>query len=164
MRKVLAASLVAGSLLSAGMAHADSRTVEGNILAPSFRISGVPDTDLTSVNGLYFRQARCAYVLGGADTNGLAGWVVELTEEEGDGNHTFTAASEDADIAVSFYEDLGTCENQPPSTPSPDPGGTFDNAGNEAGTVPFFARYAIIVITDGTQADFSFTLDSADQG
>jgi hypothetical protein len=167
MRKFLVSALAVGSLFAMGSAHAEGRTVEGSILAPTFRIAGVPDTPATAVNGVYFRQARCAYVLAesatgnGADSNGLVGWVVELTEEEGDGAHTFAAASA-ANISVGFYEDLGTCENQPPSTPSPDPGGTFDNPGNESGLIPFFASHAIIVVEDATQVDFTFTISAGD--
>lgn len=159
MRKILATALAAGSMFAMSGAQAGDSSVSGTILAPTVRISGVPDTTLTSVNGVYFRQARCAYVLGGADTNGLVGWVVAFDETvEGDGTHSFTATSDAGNISVGFYEDLGTCENQPPSTPSPEPGGTFDTAGDEAGAIPFYAKYAIIVVEDATEANFTFSI------
>lgn len=173
MRKFIAAALAAGCLASAGISHADPREVTGTILLPTVRITQIPSVEVPVVgnpsasNGVYFRQARCAYVLAetatgnGNDGNGVAGYVVELSEEEGDGNHTFTATSSAGNVSVGFYEDLGTCENQPPSTPSPEPGGVFDTEGGEEGAIPFYAAYAIVVVEDANQVSFTFTTDSA---
>jgi hypothetical protein len=173
MRRFLAAALAAGSMLAMSGAQAGDSSVSGTILAPTFRITQIPSVEVpvygdpSASNGVYFRQARCAYVLGGADTNGLLGWVVAFDETvEGDGTHTFTATSDAGNISVGFYEDLGTCENLPASTPSPEPGGTFiASPGDEAGAIPFYAKYAIIVVEDATQANFTFSIsDGIDDG
>ena len=41
---------------------------------------------------------------------------------------------------------------------STDPGGTFDTAGGEEGDIPFFAQYAIIVVEEANQVDFTFNV------
>lgn len=159
---------VATSLAPANAAE-PSRTVTGPILAPTFRITQIPSVALPVVgnpstsNGVYFRQARCAYVIAreGGDGNvgnGVFGYVVELDPSEGTGQHSFDVSTSAGNVSLQFYEDLGTCENQPAATTSAEPGGLFDTEGGEEGDIPFFARYAILVVEDANQVDFTFNV------
>lgn len=150
MRKIIASSLVVLAALAMGTADAGhgARSVEGTILVPTVTVP---------TQGTFSRQARCAYLAGqeaATDTNGLFGWVIELEGSEGDGNHAFTLSSDSANAGVAFYESLGTCDNGPPAVVT----GQFFNAGNESGTIPAASTIAIVVIEDGADAAFTFSV------
>lgn len=172
MKRFMALATLSTMALALGSASAGDRVVTGHILAPTVRITQIPDRNVpfvgnpSSSNGVYFRQARCSYVLAktltgnGQDGNGYAGYVVELQPEEGDGRHLFKASSSVGNLSVQFYENLGTCENQPPSTTSVD--GLYDTDGDEEGKIPLFAEYAIVVVDDAYDVDFTFEIIEPD--
>jgi hypothetical protein len=158
MRKILASALMAGTLLTVGTASADARTVEGSILVPSVRDS--ESLVFAPPPGPVAKHARCAYLVAkdatgnGNDANGLVGWHIDLSEAEGDGAHTFTLTSDAGNIAVYFYEDLGTCDGNAGST------GQEVTDGDEAGTIPFFSSHAIVVVEDAADVNFAFTVNT----
>lgn len=148
MKKCIAAVFALAALLAAGPVHAghEARTVEGSVLVPAVTVPTV---------GTFTRQARCAYDLLGEDSQGLVGYVVELDESEADGEHEFTlAATGDGDFQVVFYESLGTCDNDP----APVVTGQFTAPGDEAGPIPEFSAYAIIVVEGAVDAGFEFSV------
>lgn len=167
MKKLVSLLTCAAALASFGTAGAQGgRTENGEILLRTIRITQLPDQAVPVLgnpngsNGVYFRQARCAYVIGqtAGDAgllNGVFGYVVALTEDEADGAHTFTATSSAGNISVSYYEDLGTCENQPASVTSFE--GLYDTPGAEEGQIPEFATHAILVVEDADQVTVQFT-------
>lgn len=157
IRKTLAAAAAAASLLTLAPGQAEgARTVEGSILVPTTR----------DANSIYFapppgpiaKHARCVYLAArdatgdGNSSNGLVGYHIDLSEAEGDGNHTYTLTSSAGDIGIYFYEDLGVCEGNAAST------GEGTAVGNEAGTVPFYSQHAIIVVEEAADIDFTFTI------
>lgn len=147
MRKMAITALLFALAVGFMPARADhaARTVSGSILVPTVTVPSV---------GIFSRQARCAYLLAGEDSNGLVGWVVELDADEGDGDHTFTASAAGADIAVVFYESLGTCDN----APGPVTTGDSLNPGDEAGVIPFGTTSAIVVVEGAANAAFEFAI------
>lgn len=151
MKKLLAVALLGAlvfALVPAEATH-NPRSVSGTVLAPTVTVPAV---------GTFSRQARCAYLLAGAAANGLVGWVDTLDAAEGDGLHTFTLGGTGADWAVVFYEDLGTCDGVTGGGPLVTD--DFFNPGDEAGTIPEFSAFAIIVF-EGTTPNSSFTFSIA---
>jgi hypothetical protein len=145
MRKIIvAATLMALALgmVSAQAGHG-ARTVEGSILVPT-----VYDPEV----GLLTRPARCAYLLA-PDANGVFGYAVEFTEEEGDGAHSFELTSS-GDPHVVFFESMGTCDN----APAPSTLGEFVNEGTESGDIPGGAVAAIVVVEGTPNASFEFAI------
>lgn len=143
-KKLLVVALFATLLASMVGAQAHGRTVEGTILAPT--------TDVGI--GLVTRHARCAYLAAGHDADGLVGWVVDLAAGEGDGTHTFSLTATGGNPDIVFYSDLGTCDNAPAAVTT----GQKAGDGAESGTIPADSTHAIIVVRDGANVPFSFTI------
>lgn len=152
MKRIITAALCASAVLTLGQASAADpvRSVEGTILVPTVQHEEVGPAPVS-------RQARCAYTLArdttgnGADSNGLVGWVVELSEEEANGEHTFALESDAGDPAVIFYSNLATCDSNATTT------GDANTEGGEAGDIPFGTTHAIVVVED--EADIAFKFD-----
>jgi len=115
-------------------AAAHTRQIEGTILLPAAKAAPA----LQPVD----RPARCAWLATGPRSQGVLGWVVELTAE--DTGHTFSL-SDALDPDVSFYADLGTCDGSDPISLQ-----TFSGLSWEAGTIPTGARYAVITVASNS--------------
>lgn len=120
------------TLGSLGAGADETRTVSGIIVGES------PTPDVP----------RCAWSRSGEHAQGAAGWVVTLTQSEGDGLHDFALTSPAASsLRVDFYDRLGSCSASARTL----------NHGmdHSSGSVPYGARYAVITAWS-TRADVCY--------
>ena len=125
IRVVLIATLLAVVMSAAPAVRAsEGRAVSGRILQES------PEPHVV----------HCAWVQGGNVTQGVLGWVVQLSPREGDGLHFWQLSTPGSvtgagPLGVVFYENLGPCTG---------PGTVDDMRGATSGLIPYGARYAVI--------------------
>lgn len=126
--KALVFALAIAAIVSAGPARAGQ---VGSIVAPTFGSAGPP---------------RMMFASGGV--NGVTGYVFE----HGAAGRPFTLRALDRpsgleDFDISFYASLDSTE----------PVAWFAEDGDEAGTVPAGARWAIVTMSAGANGTFLFT-------
>lgn len=145
--KVFALTAVALFAFIALAQPAAATSVTGTIAVPTASVPSV---------GLLTRHVRCAYLAGGSASNGVLGWTTPLAAS--DSGKTFTLSATGANVAIVFYASLGSCDGHAATGGGPVTLGTFDFAApSGSGVVPAGSAFAIIVITGGANAPFSFS-------
>lgn len=138
MKKFLLVAAMAAAISPIGaQAGHNDRTVTGTVALPSANDGASTVT----------RQARCAAALG--LPNDVVGHVEYLTEEEGDGSHTFSLSGA-ADWDAVVYQNLATCDTNAVSV-------SHANIGNESGDIPE-GSVAIIAVFRAPAANEAFSL------
>lgn len=156
MRKVLIGAILAAFALAPIGAQA-SQSVEGSVAAPT----RFPDTETTSVSGGYPGLGRRLYTVS-PETNGLVSYAFAIDESTIGGDFTLGDVADDtgvADLDIFFYYDLGDDvigERAP--VVAEDGEFTTVGAGGETGTVPADARFAIVFMTIGANATFTYSV------
>jgi len=120
------------TLATAAEANPPGRSVSGTVLVES----PTPDA------------ARCAWIQQGQPSQGVIGWVVELTPHEGDGGHDFALYTKgvSASLGISFFGDLGTCTSTPQELGRNSHWSAWTGEGGYslAGRIPGGARFAVL--------------------
>ncbi len=152
MRKLLVvAAVVVLAALPAAEATAKKKAahqhVEGAIALPH------PSTE----GCVYRTQRMLSGVVGGPFVNGIIGYTVEVDAKTA-GKPFKLEVADGAGMDISFYAELNNTAD-PTSAPS---NLSFETpgAGGEAGKVPPGFPYALVCMTEGTQASFTYTAGS----
>lgn len=175
-RTILAGLALALATLQFAPASADvtvQRTIQISTVFQEAPNGGIGCADFSNPHcykqGVVARHARCHYLLDPASaqdsTTGKLGYVVSIASTSRSKPFTLTDISGLAaamDFDIQFYETLGTCEGEPLGVPAIAIETTppFTHFGNEAGTVPAKAAYAIITLFGGANAKFRFFINT----
>lgn len=147
---LITALLVAGVL--SGVASAGKKKkpsahqhVEGSILVPQ---GG-------NAAGCVYRTNRAAYIAFGEAVNGLFGYTIEVDPKTAGLPFKIEVSGPTGieGVDLSFYGDLGT---DPRADAPANIGYETPGPGGEAGTVPAGFPYAMVCLTEGANASFSY--------
>ena len=147
MKGIRLATAVLCAALPLAHAHAEP-PVSATIRIPTISPADTGDVAL---------HARCAYASAGEPSQGIFGYVVDISAGQADGDHTFALTWEiqaiPADIDVIFFEDIGTCGGPASVT------GSFQAQGEEAGTIPIDTTRALILSQGAPNVTFTFSIN-----
>ncbi|MFN2613436.1 MAG: hypothetical protein ABR552_01280 [Actinomycetota bacterium] len=152
MRKFLALAALSIAVFGFVPAHANAHTVSGTILVPSV----TEPTVGTTLGGTLTRQERCAFLAGGHTSDGLVGYAVDLTDA--DAGHSFTLSSDNDQVYVAFYSDLGTCDGVVTGGGPTVEASAAAPAASISGTIPAFSTTALVVVLGTPNGNFSMSI------
>lgn len=162
MRKLLIVAILAALATAVVPARAEGeQPIQGSILLPT----RYPNTDNGDAEGPFPGAGRRLYIAAMKDdaANGQIASIIKI-DPSLIGGTFWVGAIEDmtgeADLDVYFYIDLGddVYGETPPDAPD-EPEYTFDTRapGGEAGLIPEYATYAIVVTPNGIDTTFTWT-------